>query len=120
MYAEFCTFSPATEGFEVRSIHAIALDDVHCSSPTKFGRIMSMRARRRATQSFGIQSEAVNKGDRVIVDDVIESGGSALAAVKLIERAGGQCAGNVCLVAFPNWGSSCYLTAGSWHAIASW
>jgi hypothetical protein len=64
---------------------------------------------------LAIQSEAVNKGDRVvIVDDIIASGSSALAAIKLIERAGGRCAGIVCLAAFPNWGIKLLSDRGVW------
>jgi len=74
------------------------------------------------SKALAIQSEAVNKRDRVvIVDDIIASGGSALAAVKLIERAGGQCAGIVCLAAFPNWGIKLLSDRGVLvHAIACW
>jgi adenine phosphoribosyltransferase len=43
----------------------------------------------RASKGLAIQSEALNKKDRVvIVDDIIASGGTALAAVKLIDKAG--------------------------------
>jgi len=74
------------------------------------------------SKALAIQSEAVNKRDRVvIVDDIIASGGSALAAVKLIERAGGQCAGIVCLGAFQNWGIKVLSDRGILvHAIACW
>jgi len=74
------------------------------------------------SKALAIQSEAVNEGDRdVVVDDIIASGGSALAAVKLIERAGGQCAGIVCLAAFPNWGIKLLSDRGVLiHAIACW
>lgn len=55
------------------------------------------------TKALAIQGEAIRQGDRVvIVDDIIASGGSALAAINLIEKAGGHCAGIVCLAAFPN------------------
>jgi adenine phosphoribosyltransferase len=74
------------------------------------------------SKALAIQSEADNKRDRVvIVDDIIASGGSALAAVKLIERAGGQCAGIVCLAAFQNWGIKVLSDRGILvHAIACW
>ena len=74
------------------------------------------------SKALAIQSEAVKKGDQVvIVDDIIASGGSALAAIKLIERAGGQCAGIVCLAAFPNWGIKQLSDRGVLvHAIACW
>jgi adenine phosphoribosyltransferase len=75
-----------------------------------------------SSKALAIQSEALNKGDRVvIVDDIIASGGSALAAVKLIEKAGGECAGVVCLAAFPNWGIKLLSDRGVLvHVIACW
>ena len=74
------------------------------------------------SKALAIQSGAVNKGERVvIVDDIIASGGTALAAIKLIERAGGQCAAVVCLSAFSNWGIKLLSDRGVLvHAIASW
>jgi hypothetical protein len=46
--------------------------------------------RRGCSVCWDIQSEALNMRDRVvIVDDILASGGTALAAVKLIEKAGG-------------------------------
>jgi adenine phosphoribosyltransferase len=74
------------------------------------------------SKGLAIQSEAINKRDRVvIVDDIIASGGTALAAVKLIENAGGECTGVVCLAAFPNWGIKLLSDRGVLiHAIACW
>ena len=74
------------------------------------------------SKALAIQTAAVNQGDRVvIVDDIIASGGSALAAITLIERAGGQCPGIVCLAAFPNWGIELLSDRGVLvHAIACW
>ena len=41
---------------------------------------------------------AIHPGDRaVIVDDVLASGGSALAAIRLVEQAGGICIGVACV-----------------------
>ena len=75
-----------------------------------------------SSKALAIQNEAIKRGDRVvIVDDIIASGGSALAAIKLIERAGGQCAAIVCLAAFPNWGIKLLSDRGVLvHAIACW
>jgi adenine phosphoribosyltransferase len=67
------------------------------------------------SKALAIQSEAVNEGDRVvIVDDIIASGGSALAAVKLIERAVDNALALCVLPLFRIGASSCYLTAGFW------
>lgn len=46
-----------------------------------------------------VHSDAVDPGDRVlIVDDVIATGGTAVAAAQLIERLGGTVAGIACLI----------------------
>ncbi len=74
------------------------------------------------SKALSIYSEAVAKGDRVIiVDGIVASGGSALAAIKLTKKPGAQCVGILCLAAFPNW----RIKLLSWarvlvHAIACW
>jgi adenine phosphoribosyltransferase len=46
-----------------------------------------------------VHSDAVDPGERVlIVDDVIATGGTALAAAQLVERVGGTVAGIACLI----------------------
>jgi adenine phosphoribosyltransferase len=46
-----------------------------------------------------VHRDAVDPGDRVlIVDDVIATGGTALAAARLVERLGGTVAGIACLI----------------------
>jgi adenine phosphoribosyltransferase len=46
-----------------------------------------------------VHSDAVVPGDRVlIVDDVIATGGTAVAAAQLVERLGGTVAGIACLI----------------------
>jgi adenine phosphoribosyltransferase len=46
-----------------------------------------------------VHSDAVDPGDRVlIVDDVIATGGTAVAAARLVERLGGTVAGIACLI----------------------
>ena len=50
-----------------------------------------------------IHDDVLRAGYRVlIVDDVIASGGSALAALKLVETTGAKCIGIACLAAFPD------------------
>jgi adenine phosphoribosyltransferase len=57
-------------------------------------------------RGLALQRDAVRAGDRVVViDDIIASGGSALAAASLAEQAGGRCIGVACLAAFVDWGA---------------
>ena len=43
------------------------------------------------TDSLEIHADAIKKGDRVvIVDDLLATGGTALATIKLVEQAGGE------------------------------
>jgi adenine phosphoribosyltransferase len=52
-------------------------------------------------RSLQIHQSALEPGERVlIVDDVIASGGSALAAVKLVGKARAKCIGIACVAAF--------------------
>ncbi len=71
-------------------------------------------------RSLAIQGGAIRPRDRVlVVDDVLASGGTALAAIELLEKAGGLCVGLACLAAFPNWGAKRLGDRGiSVHAIA--
>ena len=49
-----------------------------------------------------MHQDAIKANDRVlIVDDVLASGGSALATVRLVERAGGDCIGIACVAEVP-------------------
>jgi adenine phosphoribosyltransferase len=71
-------------------------------------------------RSLAIQGEVIRAAERVLViDDVIASGESALAAVSLVEKAGGVCIGVACLAGFPEWGIRRILDRGiAVHAIA--
>jgi len=52
--------------------------------------------------SMEIHADAIQPGDRVLlVDDLIATGGTALAAVKLLRKAGAKIAGSAFLVCLP-------------------
>lgn len=52
-------------------------------------------------RTLEVHHDAIKGADKVlIVDDVVASGGSALAAVNLVERVGATCIGITCLAAF--------------------
>ena len=52
-----------------------------------------------------IHADAVRKGDQVlVVDDLVATGGTALAAIRLIERAGGTVAGCSFVIDLPELG----------------
>ena len=54
-----------------------------------------------------IHSDAVNKGERVIVvDDLIATGGTAFAAIKLLERAGANVVGCAFVIDLPDLGGA--------------
>ncbi len=51
------------------------------------------------TNILEVHEDAIQPGQRVlVVDDLLATGGSALAAVKLMERLGGEVAGVACVV----------------------
>jgi hypothetical protein len=57
------------------------------------------------SRALATQEDSIRPGDRIVaIDDVIASGETAFAAIKLIERAKGLCIGVACLAGFPNWG----------------
>jgi adenine phosphoribosyltransferase len=72
-------------------------------------------------RSLAIQGEAIGVGDRVlVVDDVLASGRTALAAVELVQQAGGQCIGVACLATFADWGAKLVAERGvPVHAVAT-
>jgi adenine phosphoribosyltransferase len=79
------------------------------------------------TLEYGIDiiemhEDAIRRDQRIlIVDDLIATGGTAEAAVKLVQRAGGRVAGATFIVDLPDLGGSRKLTSLGvrWHALVS-
>lgn len=60
-----------------------------------------------------IHADAIHKGDRVLlVDDLIATGGTAEAAIKLIRRSGGKIVAAAFVVDLPDLGGAARLSAG--------
>jgi adenine phosphoribosyltransferase len=67
-----------------------------------------------------MHEDAIDKGERIlIVDDLIATGGTAEAAVKLVQRSGGQVVGATFIIDLPDLGGSRKLAAlgVKWHAL---
>lgn len=67
-----------------------------------------------------MHEDAIDKGERIlIVDDLIATGGTAEAAVKLVQRSGGQVVGATFIIDLPDLGGSRKLSAlgVKWHAL---
>ena len=59
------------------------------------------------TDRVEIHSDAVNKGDHVLlIDDLIATGGTCFAAIKLLERAGGNAVGCSFVIDLPDLGGA--------------
>ena len=57
-----------------------------------------------------IHADAIGKGDRILlVDDLIATGGTAEAAVKLVKRSGGEIVGAAFIIDLPDLGGSARL-----------
>lgn len=67
------------------------------------------------TDTIEIHQDAIKKGDRVLViDDLIATGGTALAAAKLIEKLGGKIAEMAFIVDLPDLGGLKKLKANKY------
>jgi len=56
--------------------------------------------------SLCISKDSIRKGDRVVViDDLVATGGTALASLQLIERLGGVCGGFACVIELKDLGA---------------
>jgi adenine phosphoribosyltransferase len=67
-----------------------------------------------------MHEDAIRPGQRIlIVDDLIATGGTAEAAVKLVQRSGGQVVGATFIIDLPDLGGSRKLQAlgVKWHAL---
>jgi adenine phosphoribosyltransferase len=67
-----------------------------------------------------MHEDAIDKDERIlIVDDLIATGGTAEAAVKLVQRSGGQVAGATFIIDLPDLGGSRKLSGlgVKWHAL---
>ncbi len=72
----------------VRKIGKLPYETVQCEYALEYG-----------TAAVEMHNDAIRPGDRVlIVDDLLATGGTAAAAIKLVEQLGGQVAGLVFLV----------------------
>ena len=59
----------------------------------------------RTVINFRLESDAIETGERIlIVDDLIATGGTAEAAVKLVRRSGGQVVGATFIIDLPELG----------------
>jgi adenine phosphoribosyltransferase len=59
------------------------------------------------TESIEMHTDAIAKGESVLmVDDLVATGGTALAAVELIRKTGGEIVGCTCIVDLPDLGGS--------------
>src|SRR6201991_429937 len=64
------------------------------------------------TDRVEIHVDALEKGERVLlVDDLIATGGTALAGIKLLERAGSNTGGCPLVIDLPEWGGADKLRA---------
>lgn len=66
-----------------------------------------------------LNSDAFNKGDRIVViDDLIATGGTMLAAAKLIERTGGEVVETAAIIDLPELGGSRHIREAGHNVFA--
>jgi adenine phosphoribosyltransferase len=71
------------------------------------------------TDRIEIHTDAVLEGERVlVVDDLIATGGTALAAIKLLETAGAKIVGCAFIVDLPDLGGSARIRDGGYRVQA--
>jgi adenine phosphoribosyltransferase len=64
------------------------------------------------TDRIEMHSDAIAPGERVLlVDDLVATGGTAAAAIRVIEKLGGKIVGCACIVDLPELGGSRRITA---------
>jgi adenine phosphoribosyltransferase len=91
----------------------------------KRGKLPAKTIGQEYTLEYGVDiiemhEDAIRRGERVlIVDDLIATGGTAEAAVKLVKRSGGEVAGATFIIELPALGGTGKLTAQgiTWHAL---
>jgi adenine phosphoribosyltransferase len=91
----------------------------------KKGKLPAKTIGQQYTLEYGVDiiemhEDAIRPGERVlIVDDLIATGGTAEAAVKLVSRSGGEIAGATFIIDLPALGGSAKLSAHGirWHTL---
>lgn len=74
------------------------------------------------TESIEMHTDAINQGEPVLlVDDLVATGGTAVAATELIRKTGGEIVGCACIVDLPDLGGSRRLreTGITLHALCA-
>jgi adenine phosphoribosyltransferase len=91
----------------------------------KKGKLPGKTIGQEYTLEYGVDiiemhEDAIKPGERIlVVDDLIATGGTAEAAVKLVQRSGGQVVGATFVIDLPDLGGSRKLTGlgVKWHAL---
>ena len=91
----------------------------------KKGKLPAKTIGQEYTLEYGVDiiemhEDAIRAGDPVlIVDDLIATGGTAVAAAKLVRRSGGEIAGATFIIDLPALGGTAKLSAQGirWHAL---
>ncbi|NMC51688.1 adenine phosphoribosyltransferase [Candidatus Kuenenbacteria bacterium] len=74
-----------------------------------------------ASETVEMHEDTIKKGERVlIVDDLVATGGTLVAATKLVERLGGEIVGIACVVNLPFLGGSEKLRPYRFHSLINY